>query len=80
MIEPGQVFGKWTVLAPAGKDANCNKLYRVRCECTRESLVMGGMLRAGRSSACRHCAGAKNLIVARAARRGKKFGARHRGL
>src|SRR5262245_17683676 len=56
-IEPGQRFGRWTVLAlhperyryPGGTLTR----WLCRCDCGIERIVLGGSLRTGRSKSCR---------------------------
>jgi hypothetical protein len=57
-VEPGQRFGRWTVVNPdAGRDKPYNgmRLVLVRCECGTEKAVRLGNLRNGDSTGCDPC-------------------------
>jgi hypothetical protein len=45
-------FGRWTVIAPAGRDRRNNDVYLCRCDCGTQRLVIGFSLRSGRSRSC----------------------------
>lgn len=45
----GQRFGRWTPVSYAG---GRSRLWRCRCDCGAEGLVMGQKLREGRSQSC----------------------------
>jgi hypothetical protein len=47
-----RVFGRWTVLAPAGVTANKASLWRCRCQCGREADVRIDHLTTGSSLSC----------------------------
>src|SRR5687767_10518819 len=48
----GQKFGRLTVLRREGKNSCGQATWRCRCECTREPVVAGSMLRAGKVVSC----------------------------
>lgn len=48
----GQRLGRWTVLAQAGVNKRNSTLWRCRCECGTEKVVVGIVLRDGRSLSC----------------------------
>ena len=66
----GQVFGLWRVLGPAGKDAGGRLLWRCRCSCGAERVVLSSNLRGGKSTSCGHDRGVKR----RADITGQRFG------
>ncbi len=47
----GRVFGKLTVLGPAGT-VKGNSMWRCRCECGKETVVRGSGLRTGNTRSC----------------------------
>lgn len=53
----GQRFGRWEVLQrqDPGDRVNRAAYWSVRCECGREGVVLGSLLRAGRSKSCKSC-------------------------
>lgn len=57
-IPIGSKFGRWTVVGPADplKRICKNLCWPCRCECGREELVNGSLLRNGRSEKCNYCA------------------------
>lgn len=48
----GEKFGKWTVIQENGKNRHGQLMWLCVCECGKESVVMGGDLRTGRSKSC----------------------------
>lgn len=48
----GQVFGKLTVLEQAGRDKLKKVLWRCRCECGNETVVVSGSLVTGNTTSC----------------------------
>lgn len=48
----GEVFGRWTVLAPSTERRNGKRMYSCRCACGTEALVVAGNLRSGISKSC----------------------------
>jgi len=48
----GQVFGKLTVLEQAGRDKLKKVLWRCRCECGKETVVVSGSLVTGNTTSC----------------------------
>jgi len=48
----GQIFGKLTVLEQAGRDKLKKVLWRCRCECGNEAVVVSGSLVTGNTSSC----------------------------
>lgn len=50
----GQVFGHWTVLAPAESGTGGRKRYLCRCSCGAERVVAAQNLRRGLSTSCGH--------------------------
>lgn len=48
----GQVFGKLTVLEQAGRDKLKKVLWRCKCECGKESIVVSGSLVTGNTTSC----------------------------
>ena len=48
----GQVFGKLTVLEQAGRDKLKKVLWRCRCECSEETVVVSGSLVTGNTTSC----------------------------
>lgn len=48
----GQVFGKLTVLGQAGRDKLKKVLWRCRCECGEETIVVSGSLVTGNTTSC----------------------------
>jgi len=48
----GQKLGYWTVLEQAGVDHKQSTLWRCRCKCGTEKIVIGTVLRDGRSRSC----------------------------
>jgi hypothetical protein len=58
----GQRFGLWTVIEEAPlKPPSRSSRWKVRCDCGVESVVIGGVLRAGKTKSC----GCKKSSVAR---------------
>ena len=54
VIDPGTVFGRWTVLADA-QGVRGRRMFLCRCACGNESAVNGVALRNGRSKQCLAC-------------------------
>ena len=48
----GQVFGKLTVIEQAGRDKLKKVLWRCRCECGKETVVVSGSLVTGNTTSC----------------------------
>jgi len=48
----GQVFGKLTVLRQAGRDTLKKVLWRCKCECSEETVVVSGSLVTGNTTSC----------------------------
>jgi len=48
----GQVFGKLTVIEQAGRDRLKKVLWRCKCECGNESIVVSGSLVTGNTISC----------------------------
>lgn len=48
----GQKFGRYVVLARAGKDRHGNYLWSCRCDCGAVKTVVGSSLRRGRTQSC----------------------------
>ena len=48
----GQLFGRLTVMKPAGRSKCGHVLWLCRCSCGRESTVMSNNLRKGNSQSC----------------------------
>jgi hypothetical protein len=48
----GQIFGKLTVLEQAGRDKLKKVLWRCRCECGNETVVVSGSLVTGNTTSC----------------------------
>lgn len=48
----GQVFGKLTVLEQAGRDKLKKVLWRCKCECGNETVVVSGSLVTGNTTSC----------------------------
>jgi hypothetical protein len=48
----GQVFGKLTVLSQAGRDTLKKVLWRCKCECSEETVVVSGSLVTGNTTSC----------------------------
>lgn len=48
----GQVFGKLTVIEQAGRDKLKKVLWRCRCECGNETVVVSGSLVTGNTTSC----------------------------
>lgn len=48
----GQQLGYWTVLEQAGTNHKQSTLWRCRCKCGVEKIVVGVVLRDGRSQSC----------------------------
>jgi hypothetical protein len=53
-LSAGEVFGRLTVLAEAGRDKRGDVLYRCRCTCGRETTPTVTNLRRGASRSCGH--------------------------
>lgn len=51
----GQKFGSLTVIAEAGQDKNRHVLWKVLCDCGRESIVLSNNLIRGNSKSCGNC-------------------------
>ncbi len=51
----GLKFGKWTVLQRAENKGPGHARWLCRCECGREGIVRGTVLRQGKSTHCRSC-------------------------
>lgn len=51
-LGPGEVFGRWTVLARAANNPKNKSYYLCRCECGTEKPVDGYNLRKGLSPSC----------------------------
>lgn len=52
----GQTFGLLTVIGRSHRESGQSWKWRCRCACSREVLVQGSILKAGRTSACSSCA------------------------
>lgn len=48
----GQKIGYWTVLEQAGTNVRQSTLWRCRCKCGNEKIVVGILLRGGKSFSC----------------------------
>ncbi len=48
----GQKIGRWTVIEQAGTNSRQSTLWRCRCECGTEKVIVGIVLRDGRSQSC----------------------------
>jgi hypothetical protein len=48
----GQVFGRLTVIAQAGRNGHAQRLWECRCECGKPRVVVGGGLRTGNTTSC----------------------------
>ena len=48
----GQVFGKLTVLEQAGRDRLKKVLWKCKCECGNETVVVAGSLTTGNTTSC----------------------------
>lgn len=48
----GQVFGKLTVIEQAGRDKLKKVLWRCKCECGQETVVVSGSLVTGNTTSC----------------------------
>ena len=48
----GQVFGKLTVIKQAGRDKLKKVLWRCRCKCGNETVVVSGSLATGNTTSC----------------------------
>ena len=51
-IEPGQRFGRWTVIEKSDKRRHEQVMWLCRCDCGTESLVHAYSLKSGRSTSC----------------------------
>lgn len=51
-LEPGQRFGRWTVLERAGSNKDHRALWKCRCDCGTIKNVVGRDLRGGKSKGC----------------------------
>lgn len=52
----GQTFGLLTVIERSHRDPGQTWKWRCQCACSREVLVQGSILKAGKTSACTSCA------------------------
>lgn len=50
----GQVFGRLTIIEYAGSNRQGRALWRCRCKCGIETIVLGNSLLTGSAKACRH--------------------------
>lgn len=66
----GQIFGHWSVIAPAESDPTGRKRYLCRCSCGVERVVMASNLIRGLSTSCGHPGRAKR----RSDLSGQRFG------
>ena len=48
----GRVFGRWTVIASAGRSSNRMKQYLCRCQCGAERIIPGSYLLRGKTKSC----------------------------
>lgn len=48
----GKRFGRWLVLQRTGSDKRGESLWRCRCDCGNEAILIGGSLRTGNSVSC----------------------------
>ena len=48
----GQTFGRLTVLSFAGKDSKQNTQWLCRCECGKETIARGSLIKSGATSSC----------------------------
>lgn len=62
----GSVFGEWIVIEKAGNSKGGAALWRCRCSCGSERVVVGGDLRSGKSVSC-GCKGSRSTIGERSA-------------
>lgn len=51
----GQTFGKWTVIADAGRNTSRQTMWLCRCQCGVERTISGSNLKMGRSKGCTKC-------------------------
>ena len=51
----GKNFGRWTVIEQAGKTTAGNATWLCQCECEVRKVVIGTMLRTGKSLSCSSC-------------------------
>lgn len=58
----GQTIGYWTVIEQAGVNQRRSTLWRCRCKCGAEKVVVGIVLRDGRSQSC-GCLKLERLVV-----------------
>ena len=56
----GRRFGKWIVLEEVERNRHGQVMWRCRCECGREGVIVGGRLVHGYSQQCRRCSGRKD--------------------
>ena len=56
----GKRFGRWLVLERVSNDKNRQPRWLCRCECGREKIVRGFVLRNGKSCKCIYCARTKH--------------------
>lgn len=52
ILQPGQKFGKWTVIEAAGHNKDHRALWKCQCECGTIKNVVGRDLRNGSSKSC----------------------------
>jgi len=57
----GQKFGDWNVLSLDGIDLNNKTLWKCRCSCGNESIVIGANLISGKSKCCFDCGHNKKM-------------------
>lgn len=51
-IETGEVIGRLTVIEQVGKNSQGGKLFRCKCECGNEKIVLGAELRRHHTESC----------------------------
>lgn len=54
-IEPGDVFGQWTVLSRSGSSPHKKAVWLCRCSCGTERTVLGVHLAGRKSTKCGRC-------------------------
>ncbi len=54
-VDPGDIIGKWSIIAEAGRDRCGGRLLLCRCTCGREAKIRATQLGTGRSKGCGRC-------------------------
>lgn len=67
----GQKYGQWTVIEHKGNNSSYSSLWLCRCDCGKESIIVGYILRIGKSRSCGSAQHIKSNRIGSKPRHGK---------